>query len=73
MLETKKSTTITGTVNVEVEGKKVPVAYLSASISEEGTPSLNKTIQNKELYLANKQEVTEDMREFEDMALAYIQ
>lgn len=73
MLETKKSTTFIGTSKVSVDGKDVVVASLSASISEEGTPNISKSILNKELYLANKADVNEDMREFEETAFSCVQ
>lgn len=73
MLETRKSTTFTGTSSIEVNGKKMAVASLSASISEEGTPNISKAILNKELYIANKEDVNSDMMEFEDLAFGCIQ
>ena len=73
MLETRKSTTFTGTSNIKVDGKNMAVASLSASISEEGTPNISKSILNRELYIANKEEVSNDMMEFEDLAFSCIQ
>lgn len=78
MLETRKSITLTGTSTVEVmtnEGTQtVPVAYMSASIPDGGTqPNVTKTLQDRELYIANKEQVKADMDEFEDMAWELVQ
>lgn len=76
MLNYKKSTTFTGTVDVETVTEtgtqNVPVAYLSASIPEDGTPNVSKSIQNKELYIENKDEVDSDMAQFEKMAWSQV-
>lgn len=76
MLNYKKSTTFTGTVEVEVTNdggvQTETVAYLSASIPEDGTPNVSKSIQNKDLYLKHKTEVDKDMQEFEDIAWAQV-
>lgn len=60
MLETKKSTTLTGTVKI---GDK-PVVYLNASVSNGGSDNINQTIQDKTLYATNKAEVRKDIAEF---------
>lgn len=60
MLETKKSTTLTGTVKI---GDK-QVVYLNASVSNDGSDNINQTIQDKALYAANKAEVRKDIAEF---------
>lgn len=73
MLETKKSITFIGTSNIKVEGKNMAVASLSASISEEGTPNISKSVLNRELFIENKEEVSNDMKEFEDLAFSFIQ
>ncbi|WP_216697317.1 hypothetical protein [Anaerostipes faecalis] len=61
MLETKKSTTLTGTVKI---GDK-QVVYLNASISSDGSSdNINQTIQDKTLYADNKAEVRKDIAAF---------
>lgn len=60
MLETKKSTTLTGTVKI---GDK-QVVYLNASVSNGGSDNINQTIQDKTLYATNKAEVRKDIAEF---------
>lgn len=52
MLKTTKNTTISGTVLTE-DGKDT-IMYLNANIQENGNTIVSKTIQNKELYIANK-------------------
>ena len=61
MLETRKDITFTGTSYIEKtvtgssEKQRINIVYLSASISDDGSSvSVNKNIQNKTEYLANK-------------------
>lgn len=63
MLETKKSTTLTGTVKINDK----QVVYLNASISSDSSSdNINQTIQDKTLYAANKAEVRKDIAAFTD-------
>ena len=80
MLETRKDLTFTGTSYVEKtvtgssEKQRINIVYLSASISDDGSSvSVNKNIQNKTEYLANKKACMEDMAEFEELALSLIE
>ena len=80
MLETRKDITFTGTSYVEKtvtgssEKQRINIVYLSASISDDGSSvSVNKNIQNKTEYLANKKACMEDMAEFEELALSLIE
>ena len=68
MLKTTKTISVNG--SSEIDGQVV--VYMSASLSTTGTGSENisKTINNQELYNANKSEVRKDMREFEDLVYA---
>lgn len=73
MLEARKSITLTGTSNIEqTSGGNIPVVYMSASVAEDGTPNVSKSIQDKETYLANKEQCKADMDEFEEMAWALV-
>lgn len=49
-----------------IVGDKVAV-YMSAQIPESGRSTSNKTIQDLDLYEANKAECRKDMQEFDDM------
>lgn len=64
MLDLKQNITLTGIS--QIEGAQV--AYLTATISSdgEGNASISKSITNKELYNANRDEVRRDMAEFEE-------
>jgi hypothetical protein len=80
MLETRKDITFTGTSYIEKtvtgssEKQRINIVYLSASISDDGSSvSVNKNIQNKTEYLANKKACMEDMAEFEELALSLIE
>lgn len=50
-------------------GDQVAV-YMSAQIPESGRSTFSKTIQDLELYEANKAECRKDMQEFDDMIFA---
>ncbi len=71
MLEVRKSITLSGTISVggtaEDGTNMVPVVYMSASIEDNSSSSVTKSIQNKELYLVNKTAVKQDISEFEDI------
>lgn len=63
MLKVTKNITLTGVS--EIEGKQV--AYMSATISTDGTGQANvvKNITNQALYEQNKKAVRKDMSDFE--------
>lgn len=85
MLNLTKSITISGysyvekTVENTTDGtttytEKVPAVYLSADVAENGSdPHISFTIQNKELYLANKKDCDKDISEFYTNALSLIE
>ena len=77
MLNSTKSITLTGTSVVEAtaegEMNTAPVVYMSATIGDNDTPVVTKSIQNRELYLANKEQIDKDMQEFEDTAWSLVQ
>ena len=75
MLQVRKNTTLTGNSYVEDDttNQRMNVIYMSASISDDGSNiSINKTIQDKAAYLANKETCDLDMEEFEDQAFGLI-
>ena len=65
MLSTTKSINLNGTSSVEVSGVKTPVVYLNAQIQADGKYNVNYSVQNDELYKANKDAVKADRDEFE--------
>ena len=65
MLSTTKSINLNGTSSVEVNGVKTPVVYLNAQIQADGKYNVNYSVQNDELYKANKDAVKVDRDEFE--------
>jgi hypothetical protein len=68
MLSTTKTISLNGTSTVQVDGKDVVAMTMNASINENGSFSVNKFIQNKEVYLANKEKVDTDYTAFETYA-----
>ena len=67
MLSTTKSINLNGTSSVEVNGVKTPVVYLNAQIKSDGTYNVNYSVQNDELYKANKDTVKVDRDAFETL------
>ena len=65
MLSTTKTISINGTSSVEVNGVKTPVVYFNAQIQADGKYNVNYSVQNDELYKANKDAVKSDRDEFE--------
>lgn len=65
MLSTTKTISINGTSSVEVNGVKTPVVYFNAQIQSDGKYNVNYSVQNDELYKANKATVKTDRDEFE--------
>ena len=65
MLSTTKTISLNGTSTVEVNGVKTPVVYFNAQIKSDGTYNVNYSVQNDELYKANKDSVKADRDEFE--------
>ena len=65
MLSTTKTISLNGTSTVEVNGVKTPVVYLNAQIQADGKYNVNYSVQNDELYKANKATVKADRDEFE--------
>lgn len=69
MLKTNKSISITGQSYIETtENSNTSehiIAYMNASIPENGDININKSIQNKELFTKHKKDVLDDFTEFE--------
>lgn len=65
MLSTTKSISLNGTSSVEVNGVKTPIVYFNAQIQADGKYNVNYSVQNDELYKANKDAVKADRDEFE--------
>ena len=71
MLSTTKTISLNGTSTVEVNGIKTPVAYFNAQIQSDGKYNINQSIQNVEMYKANKDAVKADYDEFEILVETY--
>ena len=67
MLSTTKTISINGTSAVEVNGVKTPVVYFNAQIQADGKYNVNYSVQNDELYKANKATIKADRDEFESL------
>lgn len=67
MLSTTKTISINGTSSVDVNGVKTPIVYFNAQIQADGKYNVNYSVQNDELYKANKDAVKADRDEFETL------
>ena len=56
---------------MEVNGESEPFAYFNANIGADGKYNVNYSIQNEELYKANKDVFKADRAEFEDTVDSY--
>lgn len=71
MLETKKSTTLTGIISVKDGDTDKQVVYLNANLSAgSGNDNISQTIQDKALYAANKAEIRKDVAAFTEQVYA---
>nr|DAH06010.1 MAG TPA: hypothetical protein [Caudoviricetes sp.] len=71
MLNVKKSITLTGTVTVKDGEIEKQVVYLNANISKAGgNDNISQTIQDRELYNANKAEIRKDVAAFTEQVYA---
>lgn len=69
MIKMNKQINLTGVSSVIDEGKETQVAVMSATIPVAGgMPQINKGIQNKELFVAHRDEITADFTSFEAKA-----
>ena len=71
MLSIQKSINFSGTSSIEVNGEAKPFAYFNANIGSDGKHNVNYSIQNEELYKANKDVFKADREEFEDTVDSY--
>lgn len=71
MLNIQKTVNFSGTSSVEVNGESKPFAYFNANIGSDGKHNVNYSIQNEELYKANKDVFKADRAEFEDAVDSY--
>ena len=67
MLSTTKSINLSGISSIEVDGVKKPVVYYNAQIQADGKYNINQSVQNVDLYKANKDSVKADRDEFETL------
>ena len=65
MLSTTKTISLNGTSTVDVNGVKTPIVYFNAQIQADGKYNINQSVQNVDLYKANKDSAKSDRDEFE--------
>lgn len=66
MLTLNKTTNVTGISMIEADGKQVQAAYMNASINVNGAFNTTHSIQNKEVWEENKDEVLSDFSTFDE-------
>lgn len=70
MLKINESRNFTATSVIEKDGVATQVAYMNATVPQDGNISVNSAIQNQDLFTAYRNEVLADIRAFEDMVYA---
>ena len=65
MLSTTKTISLNGTSTADVNGVKTPIVYFNAQIQADGKYNINQSVQNVDLYKANKDSAKADCDEFE--------
>lgn len=65
MIKINTTTNVNAQIYVTEKDIQKNVAYANASVSKDGDVSINKSIQDSELFKANKQSVLADFTEFE--------
>lgn len=65
MLTLNKTTNVNGISVITNDGKQVQAAYMNASINVDGAFNSNRSIQNKAVFEAHKEEVLEDFAAFD--------
>lgn len=72
MLKINETRNISGQVMIGEDENQKQVAYLNASVNKDGNVNINKSIQDSELFKANKQAVLNDFTEFETFVYGII-
>ena len=67
-----KSITVSATSTIEVDNKQNTVMYMNATITSGGDVNINQSIRDKELYIANQEEVDADFAEFKVTVMSYV-
>ncbi len=70
MLKINKSRNYTATSVIEIDGIATQIAYMNATVPQEGSISINNTIQNQQLFQLHREEVLADIIDFENMVYA---
>lgn len=73
MVFLNKSITITGASMMNVAGKDVQVAFMDARIPSDGKANTARTIQDKELFSENREEVLKDFAAFDEYVYSVMQ
>ena len=68
MLSTRKLQTISGGSYVEVDGKDIQAAVMSASLDDKGNRNESVNIVNQALYEVNREAIESDIAEFKQLA-----
>ena len=72
MVKLNKQTSVTGACVLTIDGKEEQVAFMNANIPVSGTPNISRAIQNVELFQANKDEVLNDFKAFDEYVYGLI-
>lgn len=67
-----KSITVSATSTIEADDKQNTVMYMNATINSTGDVNINQSIRDKDLYIANQEEVDSDFVEFKTTVMTYV-
>lgn len=72
MLATSKQTAVTGVSVIKEGDKETSIAFMNATIPQEGNPSIGHVIQDKEAFNTNKEMVLQDFLKFDEYIYSLI-
>lgn len=73
MLKKSKTMNFNGSSAITAGGREETIMTMDARLSENGSLNLSKYVQDKALYLANKEEVDADYLEFEEYVNSFLE
>ena len=73
MVLLNKSITITGASMINAAGKDVQVAFMSATVPSDGKANTTRTIQSRELFSENQEEVLKDFAALDEYVYSVMQ
>lgn len=73
MIEIKKTTTFSAISTIEIGGESKVVAYFNAKIENDGKNTFTQSIQDEQLYRANREQIKKEREQFENEVEEFIE